>query len=161
METQSVSIRQPGRKKSQQLTILQITLLIKKPFEFQRTQRSGTTNCEGTYATGLPLTSHLKYIMFQVAPHFTNMRKCINTEKTEPLRRWQLLPRGTLDGESLDTTQHWLHAVEKSLHSGPAHHRSLVEDNLINQLSGCFYVAPGLYAFTSVFNYREPDGCRS
>lgn len=50
---------------------------------------------------------------------------------------------------SADTTQHWIHVAGKSLHCGPENHRSLVEDDLINQLSGGFYVGPALYAFIS------------
>ena len=48
---------------------------------------------------------------------------------------------------SLHAAQRWIHVAGKSLHCGPENHRSLAEDNLINQLSGCFYVGPALYAF--------------
>lgn len=45
------------------------------------------------------------------------------------------------------TLDAWHVAVQSSSHCGPENHRSLVEDNLINQQSGCFYVGPALYAF--------------
>lgn len=60
------------------------------------------------------------------------------------------MPEGTVDravtgyNTTLDTRHD---AGQSSLHCGPENHRSLVEDNLINQQSGSFYVGPALYAF--------------
>lgn len=51
------------------------------------------------------------------------------------------------DVSGYNTTVDTWYVAGQSLHCGPENHRSLVEDNLINQLSGCFYVGPALYAF--------------
>lgn len=132
---------------------------IKKPFEFQRVNKKqqpySHLHCaQRTVRQHVPQAglfsatsaSYQKNTMFRVPSWFTNMKKMHQSRTTEPLRTWQLLPGGTVNRGVHGYNTTW-HVAGQSLHCGPENHRSLVDYNLINHLSGCFYVGPALYAF--------------